>query len=348
MEKRVEVVKGDTPGQQWHFSVLTFTGSDPAAPSVYLQAALHGNELPGVAALHHLVPMLRRAEADGRLAGRVTVVPFANPIGHGQYLLGEHAGRFALGSRVNFNRDFPLLDRPDPALLPGDDAPVFAERRLKAKLLSLALPHDLIIDLHCDDEGVSYIYAPRAFWPGMSDLAAALGSEAAILWDDGSDGAFEAATTHPFAVTGATAGRVATTVEFRGQADVSPELGAADAAGLYRFLVWRGVVRDTAVGPKEPFGGLSVEIENVEMISAPVGGMILYHVRPGDKVKAGERLVTVVSAPGEDGGSVDVLAPQDGTVLTRRVQKMTRVGEDLLKLACAAPSQRPKTGALED
>ena len=89
-----------------------------AAPSAYLQAALHGGELPGVVAIHALMPKLRAAGAEGRVLGDITIVPSANPIGRAQYLFGDLQGRFHLGSRTNFNRDFPLIERPDASLLP--------------------------------------------------------------------------------------------------------------------------------------------------------------------------------------------------------------------------------------
>ena len=40
--------------------------------------------------------LLAQVEAHGRLRGRVTVVPFANPLGLGQVLHGDHTGRFDL------------------------------------------------------------------------------------------------------------------------------------------------------------------------------------------------------------------------------------------------------------
>ncbi len=133
------MVRGDVPGTEYRFTVLRYAGTDPAAPTAYLQAALHGDELPGVAALHYLIPMIAKAEAEGRLAGSVTIVPQANPIGAGQFLFSQHQGRFAFGSRTNFNRDFPLLSSTDTSSLPDDAAPLLAEKRLKARLVKLAL-----------------------------------------------------------------------------------------------------------------------------------------------------------------------------------------------------------------
>ena len=58
MDKTIVTIPGDMPGLSYSLTVLRFAGSDPQAPKAYLQAALHGNELPGVAALHILIPML--------------------------------------------------------------------------------------------------------------------------------------------------------------------------------------------------------------------------------------------------------------------------------------------------
>lgn len=351
MQSSVEVLRGDVPGTEYRFKVLRFGPADLAGPSAYLQAALHGDELPGVAALHYLIPRLKLAEREGRLAGRVTVVPFANPIGSGQVFFGEHLGRFAFGSRTNFNRDFPLLPSDDTSGLPGDDAPLPVEKRLKARLVELALGHDLVLDLHCDSEGLSYLYIPKPLWPHMADLAACLRSEAVLVWDGTSDGAFEEAALSPLLSlppdSPEWARRAVTTVEFRGQVDVAPETAEADADGLYRFLVGRGTVVDASVAPPAPFAGPAVPLENVEMTYAPTGGAILYHVRPGDRVRAGDLLCEILTAPGEPGGAHEVRAAQDGLILTRRSHRMTTPGDDLLKLLGTRRSTTAKPGALE-
>ena len=351
MEKTVEVIRGETPGSEWRLSVLRFGGTDAEAPSAYLQAALHGNEIPGVAAIHMLIPRLVAAEAEGRIRGRITVVPHANPIGAGQFLFGEHMGRFAAGSRTNFNRDFPLLDGPDTGGLPDDDAPLAAEVRLKARLLKLSVGHDLVLDLHCDDESVSYLYIPKPLWPHMSDLAAALGSAAVLVWDTTSDAAFDEASVHPYvALPPDDAGwtrRAVTTVEFRGMADVSAELADFDADGLYRFLVARGTIVDEDLPPLPAWTGLAAPQDHVEMVRAPAGGAILYHVGPGDRVDAGDLLATILVAPGEEQGAVQVRAPQGGYVLTRRSRRFTPAGGDLLKLIGSKRSAGARPGALE-
>ena len=76
----------------FEFAVLRIKGKSDGAPSAYLQAALHGGELPGVVAIDALMPKLRAAEAEGRVLGDITIVPAANPIGRAQYLFGELQG----------------------------------------------------------------------------------------------------------------------------------------------------------------------------------------------------------------------------------------------------------------
>lgn len=353
MKTETETLAGETPGIAYELIVHRLEGSDATAPRVYIQAALHADERPGPAALHYLIPELVRAEAEGRLKGSLTLVPQANPIGAAQHMYSQHMGRFSSGNRVNFNRGFPVPDAGGVRRLDAASSAVFADRRLKSRLLELADNHPIVLDLHCDDEGVQYLYVPDRLWPGMADLAACLDAEAAVLWHAGSDAAFEEAA---FAQMRARAGEggdlsglCCTTVELRGQLDVDPELAQKDARGLYRFLVMRGVIADDGVTAAELKADFVAEpIAHVEMVRAPVGGTILYHVAPGDRVEAGRLLAEVVARPGEPGGAVAVHAPQAGFVLTRRARRFIRMGDDLVKLVAGAPSPSARTGALED
>lgn len=186
------IIPGDTPGTEWRLPVLRFKGHDPKAPKTYIQAALHAGELPGTVLLHFLCERLRQSESQGGIAGDITIVPQANPIGAAQSHFGELQGRFDLGSRTNFNRDFPLISIVDRATLTEDLDGYPATDRLKRQLLHMALGADLVLDLHCDDESLQYAYIDEAFWPEAADLAAALDMEA-VLFSDGESSAFEEA-----------------------------------------------------------------------------------------------------------------------------------------------------------
>lgn len=350
MHKSIERLGGDSEGVAYEFPVFRFAGSDSSAPGAYLQAALHAGELPGTVAIDALMPKLAAAEAEGRIRGAITIVPWANPIGRAQYLFGDHQGRYDLGTRTNFNRDFPLVDAADAGLLPAETTAASIDARLKLRLLKLSLGHDIVLDLHCDDEGVPYLYVPARLWPSMSDCAAAMGVSAVLLWEGYSDAAFEEASFNPYLKAGkARLDTLAvTTVEYRGILDVDGAFAQSDADGLYRLLVARGVVADPDLPAPGPFRGVVAPLENIEMMPAPASGAILYDVRPGDHVEKGARLASIVHAPGEAGGRAEVFAPQAGYVLTRRARRIIRAGEDLLKLVGSSKSSDARSGALED
>lgn len=348
MDKTIITIPGDLPGLSYSLTVLRFSGSDPTAPVAYLQAALHGNELPGVAALHVLIPRLKAAEAEGRLRGSVTVVPFANPIGLNQFQWDDHQGRFFYGNRVNFNRAFALLDRPDPALLTDDADGVSCDRRLKAILQKLSLDADLVLDLHCDNEGPNYLYMPSELWPHSADLAAALDCPAVLTFEGGTDASFDEAAFRPHLSAGNFEKRVVVTAELKGIHDVGPETARKDGDGLYRFLVGRGVIDDAAEAPVGPFTGKGVPQSYVEMVRAPVGGIVFFHVKPGDRVTAGQLVAELIPAPGDLDAVVPVRAMAPGVVLTRVLARAVRVGDDLLKIVGDHRSPTAKDGgALE-
>jgi predicted deacylase len=350
MQKSIERLAGDSEGVAYEFPVFRFTGTDKAAPRAYLQAALHAGELPGTVAIDALMPMLAKAEAEGRIKGSITLVPWANPVGRAQYHFGDHQGRFYLGTRTNFNRDFALIDMPDTSLLPAESTPTTIDERLKLRLLKLSIGHDIVLDLHCDDEGVAYLYVPAQLWPAMQDCAAAMGVDAVLLWEGASGSAFEEASFHPYikADKARYETLAVTTVEYRGILDVDGASAQADAEGLYRLLVTRGVVVDATLSAPGPFKGVVAPLENIDMMPSPAAGAILYDVKPGDRVEKGARLATIVHAPGEAGGRTEVFAPQAGYILTRRSRRIIRTGEDLLKLVGAKKSSDARSGTLED
>lgn len=352
MKTTIEKLPGDTEGVSYELTVFRFKGSSKKAPTAYIQAALHAGELPGVVAIHALMPRLRAAEAEGRILGDITIVPAANPVGRAQYHFGEVQGRFHLGTRTNFNRDFPLLDRPDKSALPPVTAASTVDARLKRLLVELSIGHDIVLDLHCDFESVSYLYVPVQLWPAMQDCAAALGVEAVILWEGESGAAFEEAAIHPWLqVPPEKAGldrRVVTTVEYRGLRDVETSLAKSDAEGIYRLLATRGVIADGKAAKPRKFTGIVAPIGNVELISMPRAGAILFHVEPGQRVRKGARLATIVHTPGEENGALDLHAPQAGYVLTRSAHRSGRAGDDIIKLVGEVRSAKPKAGALED
>lgn len=347
------IISGDTPGVEWRLPVIHFAGSDKDAPKVYIQAALHAGELPGTAALHFLCERLRQAESQGAIRGDITIVPQANPLGAAQSHFGEFQGRFDLGTRTNFNRDFPLISVTDRESLLENIGRYPAIDQLKRRLMHMALGASLVLDLHCDDESLQYAYIDDAFWPEASDLAAALDMRAVLL-SDGESSAFEEAVgfAWKYEVPGERKfplpGKLSVTVELRGKRDVSPALATQDAEGLRQFLAARGVVSDASVS-LEPYSGPAVPLDNIEIIRTPEGGTVLFHRDIGDRVAEGDLLATILTRPGLAGGSFDIHAPQAGLIVTRTSDRIARRRGDLMKIACDSRSKAMrKAGTLED
>jgi len=56
----------------------------------------------------------------------------------------------------------------------------------------------------------------------------------------------------------------------------------------------------------------------------------------------------IIVSPGREGGTLAVRAPQAGFVLTRRIRRFIRMGDNLLKIIGDQPAVASRKGALED
>ena len=65
-ERITHRIEADAPGTTAQLTLFRI-GPAEAEQKVYLQAALHADEQPGIMALHHLLPMLETADARGEL-----------------------------------------------------------------------------------------------------------------------------------------------------------------------------------------------------------------------------------------------------------------------------------------
>lgn len=350
------------PGTERHLVVQRF-GAAGARPKAYLQAALHADELPGALILHKLGRRLAALEAAGRVVGEILLVPVANPIGLAQALMQTALGRYDLASMGNFNRGWPdLLPSVAGAVAGrlGEDAdanvtlvraalrdavqalPEIGENAaLRRSLCRLAVDADIVLDLHCDLEAAVHLYMGTPLWPDAGDLAAETGAVAVLLAEESGGHPFDEAFS---AVWWRLARRfpdrplpqacLAATLEYRGQRDIAPELATADAEALVRFLTRRGLI-DGDVPPLPPPAAAATPLDGAAMIEAPVSGIALFAVAPGDAVAVGQlvcRLLDPISA-----GAVEVRSPTAGRVFARAARGLVRAGEVVVKVAGAVP-----------
>lgn len=361
------VLPGGAPGTSRQLTVLRWRGR--AGPRVYIQAALHGDEIPPLLVAHHLERLIDAALPQ--LRGEILLLPYANPFGLDQFVQGQQHGRFDLDSGQNFNRGFAELGDPlaekvaerlgaDPAanvaeiraalreLLAGPLPPT-PQKALRHALLRLAVDCDIVLDLHCENEACLHLYVNRAHWPQAADLAHALQAEMVLLADDSGGDCFDEACLRPYTTLAARfpqhpvpAACFATTVELRGERDVDDDTARIDAEGLMRFLRARGVFAGGAELPTEL--PRATRLEALDLLEAPATGVLLWERPLGCEVAAGELLGWIV-VPGEP-GRIALRARTAGLLLARRGQRFVRAGQVVCKVAGEAPLDWRRTGAL--
>jgi predicted deacylase len=340
-------------------------GDAGARPKAYVQAALHADETPAMLVAHHLLGRLREIEAEGGILGEVVVVPVANPLGLSQRMLNLHVGRSDLGGGGNYNRRFPDLGAAVLAGLDGrlgsnvrendrfvraalreaaaDLRPITEVEALRAVLLRLAVDADIVLDLHCHFEGVTYLYCNEAGWPGARDLSADIGSRATLI-GDGGGGSFDEACDAPWRrVRDAHPDRVehgclSVTIEYRGQADVSDELAAEDAQNLVRFLQRRGVLAGDP-GPLPDARCEGTPVDAVDHVRAPAPGVIVHKVGLGERVREGQVVAEIVDPDDLDAPRTLLRARADGLVFGRLFSRVARPGTAFLSIAGTEPDK---------
>ncbi|MBK1665916.1 succinylglutamate desuccinylase [Rhodospirillum rubrum] len=377
MVERISLpLPGPTPGTSRALGVLRY-GRQGARPKAYLQAALHADELPGVVVLDHLARLLDRAEAEGRITGEIILVPLANPIGLGQRIGGMAFGRFDLDGGGNFNRHY--RDYAPAALAVADDLgadPVMDAARvrealsaawagtkpppgevaaLRHALQGLALDADLALDLHCDLDAVVHLYGATADWPAAEDIARLLGAEAVLLADHSGDQPFDESLSAPWTALAARRGAplpgrcLALTVELRGAAEVDDALAAKDAQALAEVLTRRGLISGISGGTASLPGwqGRVCPLTAVDMVVAPVSGVMIYKRPVGAMVETGEVIGEILDPLAEGAARrVGVLAATGGPIFARLSdQRLVRAGDVVCKIAGQAPLAH-RTGTL--
>ena len=346
-------------------------GTPGKGPKAYLQTGLHADELPGLVVMQHLLALLDQAAAAGQITGDIILVPYANPIGLSQYLFGKHAGRYEFESLGNFNRLYPDLAAPIGDALSnklGPDAganvaliraeanrllaainPKSEVDHLRLELMRLSVDADYALDLHCDDEAVMHLYLGTALWPGAADLAADLQARAVLTAEVSGGEPFDEAVggiwwqlAKRFPDAAIPPACLSTTVELRGDRDVSDDLAGADAAALFRFLQRRGLVAGDpgplpqALCDATPLGG-------TDIIECPHGGVLLFKQKAGATVAAGD-LVAEILDPAT-GARTPLVSRASGVLFARAGYALARPGLPAAKVAGPVPLPH-RTGRL--
>ena len=361
-------LRGAMPGTARQLRVFSF-GDPGARPKAYLQAGLHADEPAGMMVLRELCKLLAAAEADGAIKGEIVVVPMANPLGVDQALNSAIMGRFELRTGANFNRAWPdltigLADSVRKRIGKNqDDNAELIRRELKRRIAALraespmmaqrialarrAHDADLVVDLHCDDEALSYMMAPDELWDEAKRFAADVGVHS--LQPSGESGGarcFDECFLAPWQELRREFGdRVplachAFTFEMGGVLDVEPKRASRYAQGFFRYLRRIGCIAGAA--PKTRPNSLN-EFRAFELLDSPAGGLLLYRQQLGDWVSPGDVLAEIVdpTAPDLDSEPAVIKASMKGCIVSRRLSRQVAFGDFVVMLA---GHERPASG----
>jgi predicted deacylase len=246
-------------GREVGVTVHRYGGSD--GPTVYVQAAQHGIELAGPAALRRLHDRLVGAD----LAGEVIVVPVANPLAFDGRSYVTPATYDAVSP--NMNRRWP-----------GDTTGSLVERFI-AELWPLAESADAVVDLHTGTREMLPHVRHRHGDQAARRLATAFGTDYRLVdQDPGGD----AAATGKFRVAAARADIPAVTAELGNSRAVSPEAAVTGADGVEQVLQALDVRPGTPDPPTEQVALMDAPAP----VEAPASGLF----EPARGITVGESL----------------------------------------------------------
>jgi predicted deacylase len=277
-------------------------------------------------------------------------------------------GRFELDSSENFNRHYPDFAKE---VLPvvqdklGADAaanvatvraamrdylagwtPDTELQSLRKTLLELAHDADIVLDLHCDCEGVVHFYCEETCWPQLAPIAHFMGSQAILLAKDSGGGPIDECLSgvwwrlaealkkqgldHPLPQ-----GCCTTTIELRGELDVSHAYATQDARGIFAYLEHLGVLR-TGNTPAIPAPLCQpTPLAGSQTLRAQAPGVLVFAAMPGQVMQTGELVAEVINPI--SGMAEAVRAGVDGVFYARIRDRYVTAGCEIGKIAGATP-----------
>ncbi|MBL1219010.1 MAG: succinate dehydrogenase [Planctomycetes bacterium] len=282
-----------------------------AGPRVFLTAAIHGDEINGLGiireAMLRLGPELK--------AGTLICVPVVN-------MFGFEAGQRYTPDRRDLNRMFP-----------GSPNGSLANRVANILFDEVVRKCDYGIDLHSAAEGRTNFPNVRGDLnvPGVRTLAESFGCEL-IVHGRGPEGSLRYAACQ--------AGCPTIILEAGEVAKIEPTVLQVGLRGIRNVLVQLGMMRGTVHRP-----AYQTRVQKKTWVRAAVGGLLRFHVAPGDLVEAGQPLATNESLFG-DARSV-LIAPSDAIVLGMATMPAVKPGEPVCHLAVPRKSLRSIRKALD-
>ncbi len=276
--------------------VCVVRGRQPG-PCVFVTGAVHGDELNGVGVVRRLL----RGELPDLERGTLILVPVVNVLGF------ERRSRY-LPDRRDLNRSFPGTRR-------GSGAARLANRIFE----TLVARSDFGIDLHTGAAHRTNFPNVRGdlFDPGVRRLAVAFGTEV-IVDGKGPKGSLRQAATK--------AGCPTIVLEGGEVGKAEPGVVAVGIRGIVNVLVELGLCDGEITRP-----AFQVLVRETRWLRSNVGGLLEYHVAPGDAVEEGQVVATCTDLLGREVGAIT--SRDDGVVIGLTTSPAVTPGDPVCHVA---------------
>jgi hypothetical protein len=280
-------------------------------PTVFVSAAIHGDEINGMGVIHDLI----FGEHIAITRGTLILVPVVNVFGL------EVQSRY-MPDRRDLNRSFP-----------GTTTGSLTARVARTFFDQIVRQCDFGVDLHTAAGGRTNFPNVRGDLnvPGVRRLARAFGCEL-MVHGKGPDGSLRREAVK--------AGCPTIILEAGEPLKIEPGVLAVGLRGV------RNVLRELDMVPGElEKPAYQVRVDKSVWVRAEVGGILRFHVAPGTFVEKGEAVATNAGIFGETQNQL--LAPADGIVLGMTTLPTVKPGEPVCHLALPSKSLRSLRRALK-
>jgi uncharacterized protein len=267
-------------------------------PRVFVTAAVHGDELNGIATCRALLDVLDPAT----LAGSVVVIPIVN-------VLGVQIGSRYLPDRRDLNRSFP-----------GSHEGSMAARIARLLVDEVLEGSDVGVDLHTAANHRTNVPQVRVGAEDDTARSLALTFGAPFVLP---------ARLRAGSLRAAAADIGVPVLTFEGGQPLRFDEDAIDVAtrGILRVLSRLQMIESAP----EPAESTPMVLAASRWLRAERGGVLELHVEAGQLVHAGDPLWTTVSPLGAERASV--AAPEDGYVIGATTLPLVQPGQALIHLA---------------
>ncbi len=322
--------------------VYSYRTETNIAPTVYIQANMHGAEVQGNAVIFQLLELLKNCD----IQSNITFVPYANPVAcnhkNGEYTLG----RFDPITGVNWNRMYHF-DETVIASFAQQNIDASAEeikanfqqlllkqieqkldhniwglttgQRIAYQLQRMAHQADLVLDLHTGPISSKHLYCPEY----AKASASYFDIPHTIFIPNDFDGAMDEATFCPwwslqqtykalgrnFVMGEGAFAKESFTVELGSQEQIDLAVAHQDALGILSYLQYKGVISGNSYTPQK-MTRYACYLKDYKALCSPIGGMVDYLAEFGKPLPAGEPLARILRM---DNYGVDDSVNSDGS-----------------------------------